>query len=135
MKTPLAFNIIRRLFETAFETVDTIEAIYEALPKNVRDWYNLKRNDPIGMAVVIRRHYLTIDLNEMIENLLYNEVEDFVFGLKGRISQSVARDLGLSTGPGFGGGGRRARNQRLQKAFAEARPMIEYVASQMETFK
>jgi len=133
-KTANAFNLIRRVFEGAFESIEVIEAIYLALPKNVRDFYpDITRRDPAGMIWLINKHFQTIDLQEMVENILWNEVEDYIYGGLGRISQHVAQNLDLSTGPQFGGGARRAEVAAWRRR--QARDAIEFIASQTETFK
>lgn len=131
-----AFNLIRRVFEAAFEAVDIIDAIYEALPRNVRDWYGITRRDPVDRMWVIHRHWQTISLEEMVVNLVANEVEDYIYGRLGRVSQNVAQNLFLSTGPQFGSGARRSEVQAWRRRRRkELEETIAFLRSEMETFK
>lgn len=132
-KSAAAFNLVRRVFEAAFEGIDIIEAIFDALPKHIRDRYPGAHRDPVMMLEAINLHWQTIDLQEMVGNLIWNELEDFIYGGLGKISQQTAIDLNLSTGPQFGSGSRRAeviawRRRQVEEA-------IKFLVSETETFK
>ncbi len=132
-KSAMAFNMVRRLFEGAFESIDVIEAIFDALPKHIRDRYPGAKRDPFMMMDAINRHWNTIDLQEMLENLVWNEVEDFLYSRLGKMSQFAAQDLHLSTGPQFGSGRTRAEVAAWRRR--QARDAIEFLAKETETFK
>lgn len=132
-KSAQAFNMVRRLFESAFEGVDILEAIFLALPKHIRDRYPGWRRDPRIMIAAIHRHAQTVDMQEMLENLIWNEVEDFLYGGLGRVSQTAAQRLHLSTGPQFGSGARRAEVEAWRRR--QARDDIQFLADETLTFK
>ncbi len=131
-KTGRAFRFVQRVFEGAFESAEAIYAIYRALPKNVRDFHNVRANDPIGQMAVIYRFYHLLDLKKTVVNLVTDEIEDWVFGQLGRASQTSAQGLMLSTGIGFGGGARRAEVRAWRKR--QAQDYIQFLLSETETF-
>lgn len=136
MKSFIAFDILRDTFERGFEGIDAIRAIYGSLPQNIRDFYDVDTaHDILGMVWVIYRHVNLIRVNRMIENLIYNEFVDFIYGLPGRASQIAARRLGLSTGVGFGGAGRLRRAQEIQERQFQVAELIAFVNSETETFR
>lgn len=141
-RSPLGFVIVRALFEQVFETFDYVEAIYNSLPQNVRVWYERELNfgarDPLMQMQVIHRHYDLIDIPEMINNLIANEFEDFIFGLLGRISALSAQRLGLSVGPQFGQGFVRKQSQSVRRTLElqqMRKNLIRFVTDEVETFK
>lgn len=136
MKSALSFVIVRALFEQLFEAADYIEAIYEALPRHTKDRAGCKKTEPVCMMGQIHKHYDLIDISEMINNLILNEGEDFIFGLLGRMSAVAAQRLGLSVGPGFGQGFIRAQGRLTAAEIERAKAqIIEFVAAETETFK
>lgn len=132
-KSAGAFNLIRRVFEGAFEAVDVIEAVFQALPQHIRQRYPHARRAPVVMMRAINRHWQVIDTEEMIINLLLNELEDYIFGRLGRMSQHVAQQLHLSTGPQFGGGARRAEVIAWRRR--RSREAVEFLVNHEETFQ
>lgn len=134
MKTSRAFQTVRILFEGAFEAIDVIRAIYLALPQNVRDFYpEVNLRTPVEMMRIIHRHYRLIRLDRMIDNLVWNEIEDFLIGRLGRQSAFAAQGLNLSTGIGFGSAKRLAGMKAWRRQ--NAQDAIKYVVDQVETFK
>lgn len=138
--SPTAFRIIRRIFEEAFEAVDYIDAIYEALPQHIRKFLERgkPRLNPAQKMAAIHNHYQVLDLKEVIVNLMLNEFEDFIFGRLGRASQLSAQRLGLSVGPQFGSGFIRAESRAIGSRLERQRLVDEYiqfVTAEWETFK
>lgn len=129
-RTQAAFDIFRTAFEAGFEAIDAIEAIYFALPVNVRNFYRIDTaHDIKGMVWVIYRHTNLINQNRMVENLLLNELEDRVIAILGKASQRAARRLGLSTGPLFGSS---ARLRRMRELVTQEEDIIRFVSRDIQ---
>ena len=81
------------------ETIDVIDAFYDALP-----WYRRNKGDnPFDKAQKVYDHFEEIDLQLAIENLIINEIVDTTLG---RVSQSIkplnralGRPVGVQSGP------------------------------------
>lgn len=139
LETDAGFAIVRALFETAFEAIDYVEAIYNSLPDNVKDWYRryhgVNARTPIDKLRVIWKHHDLISLPEMINNLIEEEIQDLAFGILGKMSQIVARRLNLSVGPGFGQGSIRKHSRTIALELERMRDEITFEASFKETFR
>lgn len=117
-----------------FELADYIDAVYLALPLNVREWHGARQ--PWEKMEVIHSNYHLIDLNEMINNLVLNEIEDFAFGLLGRMSQATAQRLNLSVGPQMGQGSLRSHSREVAADIERNRDKtFDFVPDYVETFK
>jgi len=86
------------------EVVDAVDALYDALPEGVK---NCKKGDEICKSNAIYRHFGEMDTSRAIFNLLYNQIEDLLWGMW-QIKQ-----------PGTPYGSSLGVNQLLSDAFGE----------------
>lgn len=125
-KTGAAFRIMRRIIEELVETVDYLEAFYNALPADIRKLTpRVNARDPVGMYNAVYKNFDTLVVSDVLINLLLNEIEDWVYGRLGAASKYVAQELNLSVGPQFGQGYLRD----------QARIATEYVKTNFEVTK
>lgn len=82
------------------ESVDTINAIYKALPADIRSATFRKggyvRVSPQVKAQTIYDNFDAVDINQAIENIVLEQLEDFVYGKLGQASASASKNLGLT---------------------------------------
>jgi len=93
------------------ETVDAVEALYDALPDDVKPHvgkYVKKTVLPQVKAKLVYQHFDRIDIEEAIINLVKNEIEDRVIGYFGNKAKEAAKKsrphgdlpIGFGVGPG-----------------------------------
>lgn len=93
---------VARVFSVATEVIDAIEALYEALPPELR-----KRPKRFvgwkGQAEAVYHHWDRINWNTAWENLVANEIEDRIVGKLGKggkvLAQKTGRNAGFTLGP------------------------------------
>jgi len=109
-----------RALSSATEARDFIDALYQALPSDYRPRFNgtkyekLKVSDREKMQALIS-HGDHIDLVKAIENLLYENFEDAVYGKIGKVGGDVSKRLGFEHGAGIN-----SLNSRLRRSLYEA---------------
>lgn len=88
------------------ETVDFVDVLYEALPRNIkRDAYNKlgRQPNPIERAELIYRNINQMDVGKALTGWAQNEIEDFIIGKfgkgVGKASQKDGRPIGYGAGP------------------------------------
>lgn len=84
-------------FNTVTESTDIINSLHDALPYK----YQHKRPDPQGKVLAIQRHWQHMDWGLALQNLIANQVEDYIFGKIGKISAraNAVADLRIQFGP------------------------------------
>ena len=83
------------------EGIDTIQAIYDALPLKLRQrlWrMNGNYMSPLDKALAIYRYINDIDPQKAVENLVYEQIEDYVYGRLGRITAEANKRRGFPGG-------------------------------------
>lgn len=98
---------------TATETVDAIDAVYDALPEGLRKrvWRNNGRHNP-GLKKKLKtlyQYYWAVDIKQAVDNIIYNQIEDAVLGrLSGAATKGLAKITNNGNLPGskLGGLGR-----------------------------
>lgn len=97
---PAGRNLVVRLFSGITEFGDAIDAIYEAIPKELR---GTRRRTLVDKANFVYRNLQHVDIIEALQNLAVNEVEDRAIGKLGRYGAKAAarhnRAVGFATGP------------------------------------
>lgn len=96
---------IGRAAGTVTEGVDALDAIYEALPKAMRDKARASRHgkDP-RVTVKLRMvydHFDQVDLRQAVRNLLENQVEDWFYGQLGQRAQEGLNRSGWKKATGI----------------------------------
>lgn len=94
------------LFGLQSEFNDAVNALYEALPRNLRH-YGRDRG-PLAKLKQIYKHINDMDGKRAVANLIANQIEDSVFGKLGKASEAFGEASGLTHGIGHGGKERRA---------------------------
>ncbi len=84
------------------EVVDFVEAVYKGLPPAVRHKHWKKNQTPMEKAQLIYRYAHRLDINVVVRELIFNELEDFLIGKIGKRAAKANRDLGFSVGIQFG---------------------------------
>lgn len=92
-----AVSFVLRQINRVTETIDFVDAAYDALPYNIRRSCGLNAT-PQKKASCVYRHADQIDISSFIENLVRNEIEDRVIGSVARRAGIAARDLDLLFG-------------------------------------
>lgn len=88
------------------ETVDIIDAVYEALDKQTkRDAYKRlgRQPTPQERLEIIYRNIHKLNMGDVVKNIVENQAEDFVFGkfgkALGQASANSGRPIGYGAGP------------------------------------
>lgn len=76
MKLALGGSAVGMAVNVVTEGLDFLDALYFAIPKNLRRG----ERDPQSKATAVYRHFLDIDLQTALKNLLVNEVGDRLIG-------------------------------------------------------
>jgi len=98
------------LFGQFSEVLDITEAIWKALPLEVRTTgYTVVRGKPVAhphfdaMAWDIYKNYMLVDMNEAIRNIVIDNFRDLVIGKSlGPASRGLSRAIGAPIGVSFG---------------------------------
>ena len=87
-----ALRNLRKVFHSMTEACDAIQAVYEALPENVRkaEKKSKRYSKCSHQANVLYRHWDEVDINQAIENLIKNHIEDKIIGTMNRGAGQVA---------------------------------------------
>lgn len=91
----------RKLLEGAFETVEALQAVHDALPPHLQCRGAIGspiRRTAACMADAVLEHYKSVDWSRALENLVDAQVEDFFFGQLGRLTAREARAVGRARG-------------------------------------
>lgn len=105
IKLSPAFVGFLKFASMSTESIDTINAIYLALPEQYRpkfrntDYELRSATIPQKMRALIE-HADKIDLQQAIENLIFEQAEDYVYGKIGKAGGAVSKQLGLNYGTG-----------------------------------
>lgn len=97
---PASNSAIGLLMNAVSETDDFVTSLYYAVPPRFRSDHSKKA--PAGLhekMAIVYRHFDKINVGYAINNLIDNQIEDFVYGKMGRLQAKANRKLGLSTGP------------------------------------
>lgn len=78
-----------RYVNAATEAADAIEALWEAIPKNLRG----KSKKVQDMTADLWKHWRSIDIRNAVINLIMNQIEDFAYGQIGKLSKTVKQEL------------------------------------------
>lgn len=108
-------SLVGWLIGTVTESIDFIEAVHKALPKDVRmHWRKDAKGKwrPVKPAVDVMladlyQHFDKLDLNEALKNVLIEQLQDAAVGKLGKRAQQEAkpfleklgRPVGFGTGP------------------------------------
>nr|QXN72839.1 MAG: hypothetical protein [Microvirus sp.] len=87
-----------RIFSQVTEAGDLIDAVYEALPEDLRKG----RRRMTRKLKQIYDHYDKVDIGQAIENIIENQLEDFVIGKVGQGASKGAQRIGWHRGFGIG---------------------------------
>lgn len=95
-------HVVARIANVVTESNDAINALYDALPDNVkRKWHGRLTT----RLAVIFQNLDKMDWSQALTNLLTNEIEDRAIGTIGRVtgkaSRAAGRPVGYGTGPTF----------------------------------
>lgn len=94
-------SFVGRVINAVTETKDVVDAIYDALPYSIRKKY--RNNIPAQeKAKIIYANLGKVDMQKAIENLAWNQVEDFAYGklgkAVGKANRRIGRPVGVQTG-------------------------------------
>lgn len=91
------------------ESVDVLEAAYKALPKDRQKCKREKRPTggfsaatPQCMGAAVYNHLNEISGTKFVQELIENQIEDFIYGMGGRIGAAAASKMNRPVGPGTG---------------------------------
>lgn len=116
-----AARVLRWILNTATESADFIMSFWKAIPAKDR-WrfvndFKARHNGRYPklheQAWFVYENWNKLDMEKAIRNLINNQMEDFVIGLKGRVSRDAVQGLAAAGvwrvpfGIGFGGSVRR----------------------------
>lgn len=94
-----AGSALGRSLSVVTEAKDFVDAIYDALP----DKYKRRWHSPHEKAWLIYRHFLEIDVAEAIQNVIENQIEDWILGKAAQQMAKASRrrgsPFGLTVGP------------------------------------
>lgn len=111
---------LMRVLSFATDKAEWIDAAWKALPCEVSNAYNPK--SAVGRARVVYRHWDKVDLTEFASNVFWNEVEDRLFAISGRLSRAINRGPYWDrSGRGFQSG-KSLRERDIRGAYEELVP-------------
>lgn len=79
---------VTALLNTATEAVDAVEAVYRALPRNLRP---RSKQSPQAMLRLLYEHWDKVDVVQAGQNLILEELQDRVYGYFGRGLKKAAQ--------------------------------------------
>jgi hypothetical protein len=92
-------DLVRRGVNPLTEALDVVDALHDALPRQLQS----RRGGASGRIRALWEHWREVDVGEAIENLIWNQVEDYVFGkLAGKPAQHAAVRGKMPVGYGAG---------------------------------
>jgi hypothetical protein len=92
-------DLVRRGVNPFTEALDVVDALHDALPRQLQS----RSGGASGRIRALWEHWREVDVGEAIENLIWNQVEDYVFGkLAGKPAQHAAVRGTLPVGYGAG---------------------------------
>jgi len=89
-------NPFGRVVNIITETLDVLDALYWALPQDIRRKY---RRNYKGKIEAVTANFQHIDVAEAIKNLIVNEIGDRIIGTVAKGIKHGNRPLGLTAGP------------------------------------
>lgn len=92
LKSPVYYRAIMSIFDLVTETMDVVNALYWAIPPNLR---KKGYTSPVDKARAVYRHFGEIDLDTAIKNLMRNQLEDMLIGMQSKVSQAAMRNFGF----------------------------------------
>lgn len=98
-------GIGRLILGSVTEGFDTVSAIFDALPLALRQklWaQNGGYLSPIDKALAIYRYFDQVDMAKAVQNLTYEQLEDYVYGRIGQITAKANRRRGMPGGAELG---------------------------------
>lgn len=93
--TPHANSVVGLLANGLGETADFVNAVYKALPRDVRPY---KRIGALEKASLVYKHFDRLDVQQALLNVVYNQIEDAIYGRIGRAVGRSHRRFFESTG-------------------------------------
>jgi len=105
-KLPTAAIGILKAVNALTEGIDFVDALYKALPSEYRPRYRntkheMKSTNPLQRMEAVIKHGDKIDISDAINNLVENQIEDYVFGKIGKATGQVSKEAGLNYGMGL----------------------------------
>lgn len=92
-------DLVRRGVNPFTEALDVVDALHDALPRQLQS----RSGGASGRIRALWEHWREVDVGEAIEGLVWNQVEDYVFGkLAGKPSQHAAVRGKIPVGYGAG---------------------------------
>jgi len=87
------------IFGQATEILDATDVLYQALPKNTRQYFGRwwSTADPVSRAQLLWDERENIDFGEAVVGLLLNEAQDRLIGAGSAVEAAVVREVGLPT--------------------------------------
>lgn len=85
----------------ATESSDFIDAVFFAIPRAIRPKWPDGKNKKLSMTAKLRfiyDHYEEVNASRMFNNLLQNQVQDTIGGIRGRLNAKANRAGGFATG-------------------------------------
>lgn len=89
------------------ESVDAIDAVYEAMPKQLkRDEYNKRgrQPNPLEKLEIMYRNIHKLNIAKAVENLIIEQAEDKVYGKAGQLLRDAALNANPNRPIGWGAG-------------------------------
>jgi len=120
-KLPTSAIKILKAVSAVTEAIDFVDALYKALPSEYRPRYRNTMHEkrvttPTERMEAVIKNAEKIDIYDAIDNLVENQIEDYVFGKVGQAAGEASKQVGLNYGMGFN-----TINRQFQKSWYQLR--------------
>lgn len=99
-----AVRIVTNIVNGVTESLDVINSLWDALPKQYQTRKRGERTTPQQKTADLIKHYEQIDINAAIYNIGVNQIEDYVFGRAGQALGKASKKNPFGRPLGYGAG-------------------------------